>query len=284
MWGDMWNAIRSNHVWKILRLFLTTSFVFRESNAAPKQLRPSQRHVRTVGGSRPGGPARCIGHLHWLLRAFLLKLALIQSQHVKTGSTVPGHSPLTRPHSLSSPQVRPTRRGGGARCGSCDFRHVAWSCAFVLVFMIVPAASMEARAGDQKNCREQRSVQELLRRAKDAKQPYQEQRKAYESAVRVCSQEGSLYVALSALLLEHHDAEAALTWAHRGLQIAPGDQELTVYEGISLLLVGHPDQALAVLKIAPATGRNQFYLGMAYRALREHKEAQLKRARSPLPR
>jgi len=143
-----------------------------------------------------------------------------------------------------------------------------------LLFAIVAAAREEARAGDQKDCREQTAVQQSLRQAEDTKQAYEERRKAYESAARVCSQESSIDAALSALLLEHRDAEAALTWARRGLQIAPENVDLTVYEGIALLLVGHPDQALADLKKAPPTGKNEFYLGMAHRALREHREAQ----------
>ena len=140
--------------------------------------------------------------------------------------------------------------------------------------MIVAPAREEARAGDQKNCREQTAVQQFLRQAEDTKQSYEERKKAYESAAGVCSQEGSIYAALSALLLEHQDAEAALTWARRGLRVAPENPDLTLYEGVSLLLVGHPEQALAVLKNSKPTGKNEFYLGMAHRALREHKEAQ----------
>jgi len=140
--------------------------------------------------------------------------------------------------------------------------------------MLAAAAKVEAKAGDQKGCRDQMAVQQLLRKAEDAKQSFDDRRKAYESAAGACSQEVSIYAALSALLLEHQDAEAALTWARRGLQIAPENPDLAVYEGISLLLIGHPEQALAILKKAPPTGKNEFYLGMAHRALREHKEAQ----------
>ena len=152
--------------------------------------------------------------------------------------------------------------------------HLVLSCVLVLVFVIAAPAREEARAGDRRNCREQPAVQQFLRQAEDTKQSYEERRKAYESAVRVCSLEGSIYAALSALLLEHQDSEAALTWARRGLQVAPGDPDLALYEGVALLLVGHPDQALTVLKKASPTGKSEFYLGMAYRALREHKEAQ----------
>lgn len=151
---------------------------------------------------------------------------------------------------------------------------VVLSCAWAVFCVVAAHGGKEARAGDQKDCRAQTAVQEFLRRAEDTKQAYEERKKAYESAARVCSQESSIYVPLSALLLEHQDGEAALTWARRGLKIAPDNPDLAVYEGISLLLVGHPDQALAVLEKVAHTGRNEFYLGMAHRALRQHKEAQ----------
>lgn len=189
------------------------------------------------------------------------------------GSRVYARSPLPQPFRLPSRQRKPAR-GDRARWGTCHFFHLAKSWAWVLIFVMVAVARAEARPGDQKNCREQVAVQQLLRQAEDTMRSYEDRRAAYEGAARVCSHEASIYAALSALLLEHQDAQAALTWARRGLEIAPADQDLTVYEGMSLLLVGHPDQALAVLKTAPSTGKNEFYLAMAYRALRQHKEAQ----------
>jgi tetratricopeptide (TPR) repeat protein len=149
--------------------------------------------------------------------------------------------------------------------------HIILSCALALVFAIAAAARGDATGGD---CREQTAAQQFLRVAEDTKQPFEERRKAYESAVRACPRDGSIYAALTALLLEHQDGEAAFTSARRGLQIAPNNQDLTVYEGIALLLVGHPDEALAVLEKTPPTGKNEFYLGMAHRALRQHQEAQ----------
>lgn len=164
------------------------------------------------------------------------------------------------------PTVGRTRRGG---CNPCN---VVFSCALALVFAITAAAGEEARGGDQKDCRERTA--QYLRVAEDTRQSYEERRKAYESAAALCSGDESIYAALTALLLQHQDGQAALTWARRGLQIAPHNQDLMVYEGISLLLVGHPDEALAILEKAPPLGKNEFYLGMAHRALRQHKEAQ----------
>jgi tetratricopeptide (TPR) repeat protein len=124
------------------------------------------------------------------------------------------------------------------------------------------------------DCREQPAVQDLLRLGEDKRQPYQSRKEAYENALKACSGDTSLYAALSALLLEQQDAEAALTWVKRGLSLAPNDPILTLYKGVALLSSGHPDQALAALKKVPPTGQSEFYLGMAYRALREHQQAQ----------
>lgn len=148
------------------------------------------------------------------------------------------------------------------------------SCTLVFIFVTVAPAYEQAGVHGGGNCRDQTAVQQFLRQAGDVKQSYAERRKAYENAAQVCSQEPSIYVALSALLLEHQDGEAALAWTRRGLQLAPEDPNLAVYEGIALVLAGHPDQALPILKKAPPTGKNEFYLGLAYRAVGAHKDAQ----------
>jgi len=181
--------------------------------------------------------------------------------------------PLTRPFRLRIHQWN-AARDDGASFGTGNFPRLILSYVFVFVFVIVAPAIEESRAGDQSSCTEQTVVQQFLRQAENTKESYEERRKAYESAARVCPQEVSIYSALSALMLEHQDADAALTWARRGLQIAPEDANLAIYEGVALVLVGRPDQALAILKKAPPTGKNEFYLGLAYRALRAHKEAQ----------
>jgi tetratricopeptide (TPR) repeat protein len=58
------------------------------------------------------------------------------------------------------------------------------------------------------------------------------------------------------------------------LQIAPHDLNLTLSYGIAQLCAGDPEEALSVLRRLSPTGKTQFYLGMAYRALRDHKAAQ----------
>ena len=114
----------------------------------------------------------------------------------------------------------------------------------------------------------------LLQQGEDATQPYAKRKSAYEGAAGTCPHDPSIDVALCALLLEHHEGQSALAWARRGLQVAPGNASLIAYEGIALLLVGRPEEAVAALNKAAPEGKNEFYLGMAYRALREPKQAQ----------
>ncbi|HKV40398.1 MAG TPA: hypothetical protein VJX67_14390, partial [Blastocatellia bacterium] len=55
---------------------------------------------------------------------------------------------------------------------------------------------------------------------------------------------------------------------------AHGQTQLKLDEAVSLLSEGHPEGSLAILKTLPDSAQGQFYLGMAYRALRDHKLAQ----------
>jgi tetratricopeptide (TPR) repeat protein len=116
-------------------------------------------------------------------------------------------------------------------------------------------------------------VRGLLQQGEGSTQPYAKRKSAYESAARACPRDPSIDVALCALLLEHHEGESALEWARRGLEVVPENPRLIAYEGIALLLVGRPEEAVAVLKKVAPEGKNGFYLGMAYRALREPKQA-----------
>ena len=109
-------------------------------------------------------------------------------------------------------------RSNSAPCGTGNLRHGKLSCVLVLAFLIAAPAIEQARADDQRNCSAQTVVRQLLAQAETTEQAYEVRRKAYESAVHACPQEVSLYAALSALLLEHQDAEAALTWTRRGLR------------------------------------------------------------------
>ncbi|MGH9342367.1 MAG: tetratricopeptide repeat protein [Terriglobia bacterium] len=103
---------------------------------------------------------------------------------------------------------------------------------------------------------------------------------ALKQAVRLCPSDPQPYRALAALLLEQQKFQQALLWIHRGLQANPCNPELSTELGAAFLAAGQPERALAVLKPLPETARNDFYLGMAYRALNEHAAAQRALARS----
>jgi tetratricopeptide (TPR) repeat protein len=97
---------------------------------------------------------------------------------------------------------------------------------------------------------------------------------ALTRAVRLCPPDPRPYRALASLLLEQQKFQQALLWIHRGLQANPRNPELSTELGAALLAAGQPERALAALKPLPETARNDFYLGMAYRALNEHADAQ----------
>jgi len=103
---------------------------------------------------------------------------------------------------------------------------------------------------------------------------------AYEEAIRLCPQGPTVYNNLAILLLQQQDYATARDWIHRGLAITPHDPGLTQDLGVALLTLGKPEQALPVLQKVPATAKGEFYLGMAYRALRNHAAARQAFARS----
>ncbi|MGH9446667.1 MAG: tetratricopeptide repeat protein, partial [Terriglobia bacterium] len=71
----------------------------------------------------------------------------------------------------------------------------------------------------------------------------------------------------------HQDYRAALHRIHQGLAVAPRNSGLTLDLGVALLSTGQPEAALQTLQTLPGAAKGEFYLGMAYRALREHEAA-----------
>ena len=142
------------------------------------------------------------------------------------------------------------------------------------VIFTVAATTTKARGSEQPSCAEQRPARDWLKQAQDAKGPYEQRKAAYEHALGLCPRARALYEGFSAFLLEHNDIPAGLNWARRGLQIAPDDPALSLDLGVGLLAAGHPEEVFPVLAKLPPTAANQFYLGMAYRALRDARAAQ----------
>ena len=188
---------------------------------------------------------------------------------LSTPSTIDGLAP-----GLHSPTRKPTPTPK-SQC----WRDVLRWCRLLAVILGVAgwaagAQTVEARAPQQPSCAEQGSAGDWLEQAQDANRSYEQRKTAYEHALGLCPRAPALYANLSALLLEHQDIPSGLSWARRGLQVAPGDPDLSLDLGVGLLAAGQPEEALPVLaKLAP-TARNQFYLGMANRALRDYRAAQ----------
>lgn len=103
---------------------------------------------------------------------------------------------------------------------------------------------------------------------------------AYENAIRICPQGPAVYNNLAILLLQRQDYATATDWIRSGLAITPRDPILTQDLGVALLALGKPEVALPVLQSLPPTAKAEFYLGMAYRALRNHEAARQAFAKS----
>ncbi|HEX5482527.1 MAG TPA: tetratricopeptide repeat protein [Terriglobia bacterium] len=140
------------------------------------------------------------------------------------------------------------------------------------ILLALPTAP--ACADSQNACRGNTQVEDALRKGGNSQLSPELRKQAYEDAIRQCPHELAAYNNLSVLLLQNHDLTGALSVIHRGLQIAPRDSALNLDWGVALLALGKPEKALPVLKSLPSTPKGEFYLGMAYRALRDHKAAQ----------
>lgn len=148
----------------------------------------------------------------------------------------------------------------------------AWLFSMSVVLLALQPAL--AHADSQNACRESAPMQDALRKGGNPQLSLELRKQAYETAIRQCPLEIAAYNSLSVLLLQNHDSATALDVIHRGLNIAPRNAVLNLDLGVALLALGKPEKALPVLKILPSTPKREFYLGMAYRALRDHKAAQ----------
>lgn len=123
-------------------------------------------------------------------------------------------------------------------------------------------------------CGSQPAFQELILHGGDGQLGYAKRKIAYQRALELCPSQLDAYHLLSLLVLQHRDFEEALRWTRRGLAVAPDNPRLKLDEALSLLSEGHAEESLTILNRLPSFALGQFYLGMAYRALGEHKPAQ----------
>ncbi len=121
---------------------------------------------------------------------------------------------------------------------------------------------------------------ELLNQGKNLQFPIAKRVNAYKAALQRCPGSDEAYHDLAVLLLRQHDFQDALRWVRKGLEAFPADPDLNLDLAVALLSVGQPQQALSILQRLPASAKAEFYLGMAYQALRDHKSAQKAFAKS----
>jgi tetratricopeptide (TPR) repeat protein len=145
--------------------------------------------------------------------------------------------------------------------------------------LLIPVFTSPGHAANAP-CQQQSTFQALMRRGADPHASRSERASALEQAAKLCPSSAAAYHALAALLIRQQKFQEALAWLQRGLAALPHNPDLTTDLGAALVGTGQPEEALSVLKPLPVTALDSFYLGMAYRALNEHRKAQAALARS----
>jgi superkiller protein 3 len=137
-----------------------------------------------------------------------------------------------------------------------------------LLLLLIPVAFA------QSSCTENARIQKLIQKGGDTHSSYDERKRDFEAALRLCRQDTQAYRGLSALSLQHQDLAGALQWIQRGMKAVPNDPDLTGDLTAALLSVGRPQEAVRALTGLQSTARIEFYRGLAYRALRDDRTAQ----------
>jgi tetratricopeptide (TPR) repeat protein len=145
---------------------------------------------------------------------------------------------------------------------------------FFFPFTVLAFQSALSAGKDTPKCSKQSEFETLVERGRDSKIPLPARENALKEAVNICPQNPDGYEGLAALFLQQQDFRQALNLVHGGLKAVPGNANLLLELGTILLSSGHPEQALLVFKGLPDNAKTEFYLGMTYRALRDHKQAQ----------
>lgn len=152
---------------------------------------------------------------------------------------------------------------------------LVWLSCLAFFFPVTLRASQSGASHDSgvPKCAQQKQFDTLLAKGSNAKVSVADRQTALEGAVKLCPKDPAAYESLTALSLQQQDFQQALTWDHRGLKVAPRNFNLILALGTVLLSGGRPQDALAVFKNLPPNAQTEFYLGMTYRALRNHKAA-----------
>jgi tetratricopeptide (TPR) repeat protein len=104
--------------------------------------------------------------------------------------------------------------------------------------------------------------------------PFSGRRLAFEQLIRACPDDARLYIEFASLLVANRDFSGALPWIGKGLGLAPQDPVLNLRKGEALVGLSQGREALLALAKTPATGESQFFRGLAYQLLEDHRAAQ----------
>ncbi len=115
---------------------------------------------------------------------------------------------------------------------------------------------------------------ETYRQAVSPNAPLAERRTAFERSIHACPDDPRLYSEFASLLIANRDFSTALPWIDKGLGLAPEDATLNLRKGETLVGLSQGKDALAALAKTPATGESQFFRGLAYQLLEDHRPAQ----------
>jgi tetratricopeptide (TPR) repeat protein len=123
-------------------------------------------------------------------------------------------------------------------------------------------------------CQLSAAEQQIYHQAVSPAVPFTQRRTAFEQVIRACPDDPRLYVEFASLLVANRDFATALHWVDKGLALTPEDETLNLRKGESLVALSEGKEALAALAKAPVTGESQFFRGLAYQILEDHRRAQ----------
>jgi tetratricopeptide (TPR) repeat protein len=147
--------------------------------------------------------------------------------------------------------------------------HATWAGIAVAMACFSTAASAQT----SESCLNSPVVQTLVAAGDNTQLPYAQRRGGYEQAIKLCPDQPSLYHTITLLALQNHDFSAALSSVRTGLRLWPDNLQLQLDEAVALISSGHSEESLPILTHLPSSGESQFYLGLAERALGDHKVA-----------
>src|ERR1700760_3193922 len=97
---------------------------------------------------------------------------------------------------------------------------------------IVVLAAAAALAGFTASaCQLSAADMETYRRAVSPTLPFQERSSAFEKVIQACPEDPRLYTEFASLLVANREFSSALSWAEKGLKLAPEDPTLNLRRG-----------------------------------------------------